>query len=154
GLSDIVIAGACEAPISPMVVSAFSALKLLSTRNDAPALASRPYDRDRDGLVLGEGGGAVVLEHLDAALSRGAPVYAEVGGHATANEASDMRDSNHDGALLATVIDQAISRPVICGSDIDYINAHGSALPDYDVCDTNAFKAAVGERAYQIPITS
>jgi 3-oxoacyl-[acyl-carrier-protein] synthase II len=154
GLSDIVIAGACEAPISPMVVSAFSALKLLSTRNDAPALASRPYDRDRDGLVLGEGGGAVVLEDLDAALSRGAPVYAEVGGHATANEASDMRDSNPDGALLATVIDQAISRAGICGSDIDYINAHGSALPDYDVCDTNAFKAAFGERAYQIPITS
>jgi 3-oxoacyl-[acyl-carrier-protein] synthase II len=65
-----------------------------------------------------------------------------------------MRDSNPDGALLATVIDQAISRAGICGSDIDYINAHGSALPDYDVCDTNAFKAAFGERAYQIPITS
>jgi 3-oxoacyl-(acyl-carrier-protein) synthase len=95
-----------------------------------------------------------VLEDLDGAVSRGAPIYAEVGGYATANEASDMRGSDLDGALLATVIDQAVSRAGIHGSDIDYINAHGSALPDYDVCDTNAFKAAFGDRAYQIPITS
>src|SRR5262245_3516315 len=82
GLADIASAGGCEAPISPLVVSAFSALKALSTRNDAPARASRPYDRDRDGLVLGEGGGAAVLEALDSARRRGAAPYAEVGGHA------------------------------------------------------------------------
>jgi 3-oxoacyl-(acyl-carrier-protein) synthase len=154
GLADIVVAGGCEAPISPLVVSAFSALKALSTRNDAPARASRPYDRDRDGLVLGEGGGAVVLEALDSALRRGAAPYAEVGGHASATEALDMRETNVDGRLMATVIGTAVARAGIPHSAIDYINAHGSALPDFDVCDTNAFKAAFGERAYQIPITS
>ena len=154
GFADVVVAGGCEAPISPMVVSAFSALKLLSTRNDAPARASRPYDRDRDGLVLGEGGGAVVLEALDSALRRGASPYAEVGGHAAASEAVDMRETNVDGKLMATVIAMAVSRAGIAGPEIDYINAHGSALPDYDVCDTNAFKVAFGEHAYRIPITS
>jgi 3-oxoacyl-[acyl-carrier-protein] synthase II len=154
GFSDIAVAGACEAPIAPMTLGAFSALNLLSTRNDAPALASRPYDRSRDGLVLGEGGGAVVLEELGSAVARGATIYAEIGSHASSNEASDMRETDVKGTRMAATARAAVSRAGLCGPDIDYINAHGSSLPDYDTCDTNAFKAAFGEHAYRIPISS
>lgn len=154
GTVDAAIAGAAEAPIFPMVLSSFSALGLLSTRNDAPRSASRPYDSLRDGLVLGEGAGSLVLEELDSALARGATIYAEVAGYATANEATDMRRTDTSGTAMAAVIRHALADASLLASQVDYINAHGSSLRDYDLCDINAFKLALGSHAYNIPLSS
>lgn len=154
GRAKVVIAGGCEAPLFPFSFAAFSALGLLSTRNDDPKRASRPYDRLRDGLVLGEGGGAVVLEELEFAQERGAPIYAEVLGYASASEGIDMRKTDTSGAILAGAIRRAIRNAGLEKSEIDYINAHGSSVPDYDICDTNAFKKVLGKQVYNIPISS
>lgn len=154
GASDLVIVGACEAPIFPMTFTALSSLGLLSTSNDEPTRASRPYDRLRDGLVLSEGGGALVLEELDHALSRSATIYAEVTGYGGASESLDMRKTDTTGATLAEVIRMALRTSGLAAEEIDYINAHGSSLPDYDLCDVNGFKAALGEAAYNVPVSS
>ncbi len=154
GRSDVAIVGGCEAPLYPFSFAAFSALGLLSTRNGDPKKASRPYDLLRDGLVLGEGGGAVVLEEMEFAQARGAPIYAEVLGHASTSEGIDMRKTDTSGVTLAAAIRLALRKAMAHESEIDYINAHGSSLADYDVCDTNAFKIVFGERIYNIPISS
>jgi len=154
GRSDVAITGGSEAPLFPFTFATFSALGLLSTRNDNPKRASRPYDLLRDGLVLGEGGGAVVLEEMEFAQTRGAPIYAEVVGYASTSEGIDMRKVDASGATLAAAIRLALRNAKTHESEIDYINAHGSSLPDYDVCDTNAFKTVFGERIYNIPISS
>jgi 3-oxoacyl-(acyl-carrier-protein) synthase len=108
----------------------------------------------RDGIVLSEGAGTVVLEDLEFALNRGAHIYAEVLGHAAASEAMGMRKGDLEGVIMAGALAAAISDAQLSPSDIDHINAHGSSLPDYDVCDTNGFKKALGRHAYSIPITS
>jgi 3-oxoacyl-[acyl-carrier-protein] synthase II len=154
GGADAALAGASEAPVFPMILAAFSALGLLSTRNDAPSRASRPYDALRDGLVLGEGAGCVALEPLDSAMARGAMIYGEISGYATANEASDMRRTETAGRAMAGVIRGALADAALEPSEIDYINAHGSSLPDYDLCDINAFKLALGTYAHNIPLSS
>jgi 3-oxoacyl-[acyl-carrier-protein] synthase II len=154
GRTDVAIAGGAEAPIYPFAFSTFEALGLLSKRNDQPVAASRPYDALRDGLVLGEGAGALVLEELDFARDRGARIYAELAGFASAGEGADMRKSDATGSALASAISGALDNARLAADDIDYINAHGSSLPDYDVCDTNAFKLAFGRRAYSIPTSS
>jgi 3-oxoacyl-[acyl-carrier-protein] synthase II len=155
GSAKIVIAGACEAPLFPFTFSTFSALGLLSTRsNDDPIRASRPFDLLRDGLVLREGGGAVVLEDLEFARARGARIYAEVAGYASVSDAMDTRHINISGATLAGAIKLAIKAANTTSSAIDYINAHGNSLPDHDLRDTNAFKIVFGTGAYDIPITS
>jgi len=151
---DSAIAGASETPVFPIIVAALSKLRLLSTRNGDPRRASRPYDRLRDGLVLGEGAGAVVLEDLHSALKRNAQIYAEVVGYAAATEPSEIRTPATTGAVLSQVIQTALQAGNLDPSCIDYVSAHGSSLPFTDLCDTIAFKMAFGPRAYRIPISS
>lgn len=154
GAVSAVIAGTTEAPLSPLCFATFCALNVLSKRNQVPAKSSRPYDLHRDGIVLGEGGGAVVLESLESALHRGASTYAEVLGYGIASEALHLRKVDFSGAALVQAIRQALATAHLSPSDIDYVNSHGNSLPDYDVCETNAFKTAFGQRAYSIPISS
>jgi 3-oxoacyl-[acyl-carrier-protein] synthase II len=150
----VALAGSSEAPIFPASFSAFCALGALTKRNDHPQRASRPYDMLRDGAVVSEGAFVLVLEDLEFALDRGAHVYAEILGYGAASEAIGMRKGDISGSVLASAIQTAIRAAGLFPSDLDHINSHGSSLPDYDVCDTNAFKTALGAHAYRIPITS
>lgn len=154
GCVSAVIAGSTEAPLSPLSFATFCAVQVLSKRNQAPAKASRPYDAHRDGMVLGEGSGAVVLESLESARDRGAPIYAEILGYGIASEAVHLRKVDLSGIALVRAIHQALADAQLAPPDIDYINSHGNSLPDYDLCETNAFKAAFGRQAYSIPISS
>lgn len=150
----VAVVGSCEAPISPTAFGTFCSLGCLSTRACPPHQASRPYDRLRDGLVIGEGGAALVLEDLEFASARGARIYAEVLGYGAASEAVAMRKGDLSGKVMANAISAAIINSGLSPSDIDHINAHGSSLPDFDICDSNSFKLALGNRAYSIPISS
>jgi 3-oxoacyl-[acyl-carrier-protein] synthase II len=154
GKARVALAGACDAPLFPLSFAAFCALGALSRRTEEPHRASRPYDLMRDGIVLGEGAATVVLEDLEGALDRGATVYAEVLGHAAASEAIGMRKGDIEGQVMAHTLTAAIADAELAPSDIDHINAHGTSLPDYDTCDTNAFKKALGRHAYSIPVVS
>lgn len=154
GKARVGVAGSCEAPIFPISFAALCALGALTKRNGEPQKASRPYDLLRDGLVIGEGGATLVLEDFEFALQRGAKIYAEVLGHGAGSEAVGMRKGDLTGSVMASAIMTAIRNADLSPSDIDHINAHGSSLPDYDVCDSNAFKQALGNHAYRIPISS
>ena len=150
----VAIAGACDAPIFPLSFGAFCALGALSTRTQPPQKASRPYDLMRDGLVLSEGGATLLLEDLEFALSRGARIYAEVLGYGAASEALGMRKGDVDGNIMASAIRSAVDDAGLSPTDVDHVNAHGSSLPDFDACDVNALKKALGPHAYRIPVTS
>jgi len=150
----VALAGGGDAPIFPAIFDSFCALGQLTKRTDEPKKASRPYDLLRDGAVLAEGGAILILEDLTFALDRGARIYAEVLGHASASEALSMRKLDLSGRTMASTILGAIGQANLSTEDIDHVNAHGSSLPDYDVCDTEAFKHALGSRAYSIPISS
>jgi 3-oxoacyl-[acyl-carrier-protein] synthase II len=154
GRTKVAFTGSAEAPISPALFATFSALGVLSKRSDDPTKASRPYDLLRDGLVIGEGAAGFVLEELDHALDRGARIYAEIRGFGGASEAIDMRKGDLTGKVMAKAISGAIQDSGLQPNDIDHVNAHGSSLPDFDVCDSNAFKEALGAHAYRIPISS
>jgi 3-oxoacyl-[acyl-carrier-protein] synthase II len=154
GNVNAVVAGSTEAPLTPMVYSTWAALGILAKPTGDPARASRPYDLTRDGLVLGEGAGAVVVEDLESALERGAPVYAEVIGFGSASEALNLRKGDLTGDGLARAIRQALADGRIPPDSIDYINSHGNSLPENDLAETNAYKDAFGARAYSIPISS
>ena len=154
GSSTVAVVGGCDAPIFPLSFGAFCALGALTKRNDSPQKASRPYDLLRDGLVISEGAATLVLEEMEFAYERGAHVYGEVLGHGSASEAIGMRKGDLSGKRMASAISDAIHRAGLLPTHIDHVNAHGSSLPDYDICDTNAFKAALGEHAYRIPIAS
>jgi 3-oxoacyl-[acyl-carrier-protein] synthase II len=154
GKAKAAIAGGSEASIFPTALGAFCALGALTTRDDKPQKASRPYDLLRDGLVLGEGGATLVLEDIEFALERGARIYAEVLGYGGASEAIGMRKGDIEGKAMGSAIMAAITDAGLSWSDIDHVNAHGSSLPDYDVCDSNGFKHALGDHAYRIPISS
>jgi 3-oxoacyl-[acyl-carrier-protein] synthase II len=154
GQAKVAVVGGSDAPIFPLSFGAFCALGALTTRNDAPQKASRPYDALRDGAVIGEGSATLILEEFEFAYSRGAHIYAEVLGHGAANEAISMRKGDLTGKSLAGAISGAINSADLSPFDVDHVNAHGSSLPDYDVCDTNAFKHAFGKHAYRLPITS
>lgn len=154
GNARVAVAGSCDAPIYPLAFASFCMLKALSKRNDQPKKASRPYDLLRDGLVIGEGGATLILEDLEHALDRGAHIYAEVLGYGAASEAIDMRKGDLTGKVMAGALTAAINDAGLAPTDIDHINAHGSSLPDFDVCDSNAFKEALGAHAYRIPISS
>jgi 3-oxoacyl-[acyl-carrier-protein] synthase II len=154
GTVKVALAGATDAPIFPEIFASFCALGALTKRNGDPKGASRPYDLLRDGLVLAEAGAMLVLEDFDFARDRGATIYAEVLGYGAANEAVGMRKGDPSGAVMADAVLLAISDADLTPQHIDHINAHGSSLPDYDVCDTRAFKHAFGDDAYSIPITS
>jgi act minimal PKS ketosynthase (KS/KS alpha) len=154
GSADVVIAGATDAPISPITVACFDAIKATSANNGDPEHASRPFDLHRDGFVLGEGAAVLVLEDLDRARRRGAHVYAQIGGFASRSNAFHMTGLKPDGREMAEAIRVAMQRARISGEDIDYINAHGSGTRQNDRHETAACKASLGERARQIPVSS
>ena len=154
GEADVMIAGAAEAPLTPITFGAFDVVSVLSARNDEPAKASRPFDNKRDGFVLSEGCGILILEELNHALKRGAQIYCEVIGYGTCNNAFHMTDLPADGLAMAECIKLALEDAEIKPKDIDYVNAHGSSTRMNDVFETNAYKIAFGPEAYRLPISS
>jgi minimal PKS ketosynthase (KS/KS alpha) len=154
GEADTVIAGAADAPISPISVACFDAIKATSPSNDDPEHASRPFDRDRNGFVLGEGSAVLILEELGAALARDAHIYCEVVGFASRGNAYHMTGLRPDGSEMADAVLDALHQSRVALDDIDYINAHGSGTKQNDIHETAAFKKALGSRAYEVPISS
>lgn len=154
GASTVAVVGGCDAPIFPLAFGAFCALGALTKRNDSPQKASRPYDALRDGIVISEGAATLILEELEFARERGARIYGEVLGHGSASEAIGMRKGDLSGKRMASAIVEAIHRAGLTPESIDHVNAHGSSLVDYDICDTNALKEALGQHAYRIPVSS
>ncbi len=154
GEADIVIAGASEAPVSPIAMACFDPIKATSTRNDDPAHASRPFDLTRDGFVMGEGSAVLILEEMKHALERGAHIYCEVAGYANRGNAYHMTGLRPDGMEMAEAILDAMQQAGVQPSDIGYINAHGSGTKQNDRHETAAFKRSLGEQARRIPISS
>lgn len=154
GHADIVFAGSTEAPISPLCFATFCALGALSRFDNPPARASRPYDLRRDGFVLGEGSVICVLEEIEHALARKAPIYAQVLGFGTGNEGGYGARVDAGELALTDAILMAVAHAGLNNDDIDYINSHGNAMPDYDLVETRAFKRALGDAAYKVPISS
>ncbi|MYQ79793.1 MULTISPECIES: beta-ketoacyl-[acyl-carrier-protein] synthase family protein [unclassified Streptomyces] len=154
GLADVMVAGATDAPISPITVACFDAIKATTPRNDDPEHASRPFDSSRNGFVLGEGAAVFVLEELSGARRRGAHIYAEVAGYATRSNAFHMTGLRPDGKEMAEAIRVALDEARLNGEDIDYINAHGSGTKQNDRHETAAFKRSLGEHAYRTPVSS
>jgi minimal PKS ketosynthase (KS/KS alpha) len=152
--ADIVVAGAAESPISPISMACFDPIKATSQRNDDPEHASRPFDRDRDGFVMGEGGAVLILEEIEAALARGAHIYCEVTGFAGRGNAYHMTGLTKEADEMTEAILDAMRQGGTTPEDIDYINAHGSGTKQNDRHETAAYKKALGERAYDIPISS
>jgi 3-oxoacyl-[acyl-carrier-protein] synthase II len=154
GAADAMIAGGSEAAICAMGVGGFGALRALSTRNDDPARASRPFDKDRDGFVLGEGAGVLVLEELEFARRRGAPIYAEMVGYGMSADAFHMTAPPEDGEGAYRVMLAAVESAGIRPEDVDYINAHGTSTPHNDRIETFAIKRAFGDHAYKLAVSS
>ncbi|HEY7737425.1 MAG TPA: beta-ketoacyl-ACP synthase II [Candidatus Limnocylindria bacterium] len=148
------VVGGTEAPVTPLALAAFHRTGSLSTRNDDPAHASRPFDKDRDGFVVGEGAGGLVLERLDFALARGATPLAEVAGYGNSADAFHVSAPEPEGKGAARSMQRAMAKAGVGPEDIDYINAHGTSTPLNDRSETFAIKRALGERAYQIPVSS
>jgi 3-oxoacyl-[acyl-carrier-protein] synthase II len=153
GYADVMICGGAEAPLSPLCFGAFAIIRAMSTRNDDPASASRPFDRDRDGFVMGEGAAVLILEERTRALARGAPIYAEVIGYGLTNDGHHMTAPRPDGRQAARAMRLALEDAGISPDDVDYINAHGSSTPLNDPTETEAIKQALGEIAYRIPVS-
>ncbi len=154
GAADAMITGGVESTITPTAFAGFNAMKALSTRNDAPEKASRPFDRNRDGFVIGEGSGIMILETLESAQERGAKIYAEVIGAGMSGDGHHMAAPAPDGEGAARCMAAAIKDAGISHTDIDYINAHGTSTQLNDLYETMAIKAVFKERAYEIPISS
>lgn len=152
GDADVVVAGGAEATVSPLGVGGFAAMRALSTRNDDPGTASRPWDRDRDGFVLGEGAGVMVLESLAHAQARGARIYAELVGYGMSADAGHMTAPSMDGPRRAMT--NALRNAGLNADQLDYINAHGTSTPLGDVNETHAIKAALGEHASRVVVNS
>lgn len=154
GEIDVAVVGCADSMIFPFAMSGFCSLGILSKRNEEPEKASRPYEKDRDGLVVSEGGVSLVIEELNHALQRDATIYAEIASYATACEAQDVFHVELGGKTLFSALQQALMSGKIRGDEIDYICAHGNAVPSYDLAETNAFKTFFGNHAYKIPISS
>ena len=154
GDCDAAITGGTESVICPLAVGGFSAMKALSTRNDDPTAASRPFDRDRDGFVISEGAGMMVLEELEAAKRRGATIYAEVIGYGQTSDAFHIAAPPEDGEGAARCMAAALRDAGLNPEEIDYINAHGTSTPLNDKCETLAIKSVFGEHAYKLAISS
>ena len=152
GDADVVIAGGAEATVSPLGIGGFAAMRALSTRNDAPQAASRPFDADRDGFVLGEGAGVLVLEEYERARARGARIYAEVAGYGMSADAGHMTAPDMDGPRRAML--NALRDAGVNPDEVDYLNAHGTSTPLGDVNETRAIKAALGEHARRVVVSS
>ena len=154
GDADAMIAGGSEAAITPMSVGGFGAMRALSTRNDEPGRASRPFDRDRDGFIIGEGAGVVILEALERAQARDATIYAEVVGYGASADAYHITAPSEDGDGGRRVMAMAIDKAGIQPDEVDYINAHGTATPYNDKLETMAIKACFGDHARMLAISS
>ncbi|WP_026361231.1 beta-ketoacyl-[acyl-carrier-protein] synthase family protein [Amycolatopsis nigrescens] len=154
GRADVMIAGATDAPISPITVACFDAIKATTPRNGDPAHASRPFDRSRTGFVLGEGAAIFVLEERTMALRRGARIHAEIAGFATRSNAYHMTGLRQDGREMAEAISAALHEARLNPEQIDYVNAHGSGTRQNDRHETAAFKRSLGEHAYRTPVSS
>lgn len=152
GDADVIVAGGAEATVSPLGVGGFAAMRALSTRNDDPATASRPWDKDRDGFVLGEGAGILVLEEYEHAKARGAKIYAELSGYGMSADAGHMTAPSMDGPRRAMV--NALRNAGVNTDEVDYLNAHGTSTPLGDVNETLAIKAALGEHAKSTVVNS
>jgi 3-oxoacyl-[acyl-carrier-protein] synthase II len=152
GDADVMIAGGSEGCMSPLGVGGFASMRALSTRNDDPATASRPWDRDRDGFVLGEGAGVMVLEEYEHAKKRGAKIYAELGGYGLSADAGHMTAPNMDGPRRAML--SALRNAGVNADQVDYLNAHGTSTPLGDINETNAIKAALGDHAKKTVVNS
>ena len=154
GDADVMVAGGTEAAVSPAGMAGFCAMKALSTRNDAPEKASRPFEKDRDGFVMGEGSGIVVLESLEHALARGARIYAELAGYGTNADAYHVTAPAPEGAQAARCMELAINDAGLTVADIDYINAHGTSTPLNDKNETLGIKALFGNQAKNVAVSS
>jgi minimal PKS ketosynthase (KS/KS alpha) len=154
GKADIMLAGAAESPISPITVACFDAIKATSTRNDDPAHASRPFDAERDGFVLGEGGAVLLLEEWEHARRRGARIHCELRGFATFGNAYHMTGLTTEGLEMSRAIDHALADARIDPAGVDYVNAHGSGTKQNDRHETAAVKRSLGEHAYATPMSS
>ena len=154
GRSDVVITGGSEAALTPVGLASFCAAKSLSTRNDNPAAASRPFDKDRDGFVLSEGAAVLVLEELDHAKKRGAHIYAELLGYSATDDGYHITAPLPDGAGAATVMQLALADAGVEKEKVDYINAHGTGTELNDIAETSAIRAVFGDHAYKLLISS
>ncbi len=154
GVADAMIAGGVEAVISPCCIAGFNAMKALSTRNDQPEKASRPFDRDRDGFVVGEGSGMLLLEPLDKALARGARIYAEIHGYGMSGDAFHMASPPPEGEGAARCMQAALDDAGIARDEIGYINAHGTSTTLNDIYETTAIKSVFGDHAKNLMVSS
>ncbi|MFD8789994.1 beta-ketoacyl-[acyl-carrier-protein] synthase family protein [Streptomyces vinaceus] len=154
GSADVMVTGAAEAPITPITAACFDAIRATSTRNDEPETASRPFDRTRNGFVLGEGAAVLVIEEYEHARARRAHIYAEISGFASRSNAYHMTGLRPDGIEMAAAITAALAEAELVPGDIDYINAHGSGTKQNDKHETEAFKRSLGQRAYEVPVSS
>jgi len=154
GDADVMVAGGAEATVSELGVGGFCASRALSTRNDDPATASRPWDRDRDGFVLGEGAGVLVLEELEHAKARGVPIYCELTGYGLSADAHHITAPPDDGDGARRAMVNALRNARMAPGDIDYINAHGTSTPLGDLAECTAVKRAFGDHAYKLVVSS
>lgn len=154
GLADVIVAGGSEAAIHPITLAAFSSMQALSKRNDDPASASRPYDVDRDGFVMGEGAGAVVLETYEHAVARGARIYAELAGGGVTSDAYHITAPDPEGSGAARATIQALEAAGAARGDVTHINVHATSTPVGDIAEYTALKAVFGESAHGIPVSA
>jgi 3-oxoacyl-[acyl-carrier-protein] synthase II len=154
GDADVVLAGGAEAPLAPLTYGAFALIRAMSTRNDDPRRASRPFDEDRDGFVMGEGAAVLVLEELGHALRRDAPILGEVLGYGSSGDAYHMTQPRPDGSQAARSMTVALRDAGCAAGEIEYVSAHGSSTPLNDSTETLAIKTALGERAGRVPISA
>jgi 3-oxoacyl-[acyl-carrier-protein] synthase II len=154
GKANAIVTGGSEAAVNQMGMGGFNALRALSMRNDSPETASRPFDADRDGFVLGEGAGALILEEYEHAVKRGAKIYAEVAGGGMSGDAYHMTAPHPDGIGARNVMIEALSDAELLPTDVDYVNVHGTSTPLGDIAETKAIAAVFGEHAYNLNISS
>jgi len=154
GRADVMVTGGADACMTPYVFAGFDALGAMSKRNDEPAKASRPFDRDRDGFVMGEGAGIVVIEELNHALNRGAHIYCEITGMGATSDAYHIAAPHEGGESLARAIKDAMDMAGMGPGEVDYINAHGTSTPANDSVESLAIKMVLGKQAYKVPVSS
>jgi len=153
GYADVMICGGAEAPLAPLCFGAFSIIRAMSTRNDDPGSASRPFDKDRDGFVMGEGAAVLILEEYERAVARGAKIYAEIAGFGFSNDAYHMTAPRPDGSQAARSMKLALQDANLGPHEVQYINAHGSSTPLNDPTETKAIKSVFGDTAYSVSVS-